>query len=105
MDLFDTYPFRPGSKGSSGTSEAAAKAMAPKAPTLRARCLAEVVGAGAIGRTADEVADRLRHDKCSIRPRLSELLRLGKVRDSGLRRKTAMGAAAVVWIAEEGAGA
>jgi predicted ArsR family transcriptional regulator len=48
------------------------------------------------GMTADQVAERLRLDALSVRPRVSELLRLGLVRRSGERRRTRLGKLAAV---------
>lgn len=92
-DLF-RYPHQPGAQGRD-TSQAAADAIAETAPQLRARALAVVERSN--GLTADEVAGRLGLSILSIRPRLTELSRLGKVRDSGLRRKNASGRNAIVW--------
>jgi len=51
------------------------------------------------GLTADEVAGRLGLSILSIRPRITELARLGKVRDSGERRRNGSGRKAIVWAA------
>jgi predicted ArsR family transcriptional regulator len=94
-DLF-RYPHAPGAQDRD-TSRAAADATAQTAPQLRARALAVVERSN--GLTADEVAGRLGLSILSIRPRLTELSRLGKVRDSGARRRNASGRMAIVWAA------
>ena len=94
-DLF-RYPQHPGAQDRD-TSRDAADAAAVTAPQLRARALAVVERSN--GLTADEVAGRLGLSILSIRPRLTELSRLGKVRDSGARRKNASGKRAIVWAA------
>lgn len=94
-DLF-AYPHAPGAQ-KRDTSRAAADAMTPSAPQLRARALHAVEHSN--GLTADEVAGRLGLSILSIRPRLTELSRLGKVRDSGVRRPNASGKRAIVWAA------
>lgn len=94
-DLF-TYPTHPGAQNRE-TSGAAADAIAPDAATLRARALAVLERSN--GLTADEVAGRLGMSILSIRPRVTELTRLGKVRDSGVRRPNASGKSAIVWMA------
>lgn len=94
-DLF-AYPDAPGFKARD-TSSASAEAMVDTAPILRARCLAALERSN--GLTADEVAGRLGASILSVRPRISELTRLGKVRDSGDRRHNVSGKRAIVWAA------
>lgn len=93
-DLF-RYPSTPGAQDRD-TSRAAADEIAPTAPQLRARALAVVERSN--GLTADEVAGRLGLSILSIRPRLTELAHLGKVRDGGGRRKNKSGRKAIVWV-------
>lgn len=92
-DLF-RYPGGPGAQDRD-TSRAAADAIAPSVGMLRDRALRVVERSN--GLTADEVAGRLGVSILSIRPRMTELSRLGKVRDSGVRRKNASGRHAIVW--------
>lgn len=90
------YPHHPGFK-SRGTSRIAAKSMAPLAPTLRDRVLA-LYAQAPNGLTADEVADKLGLTPFSIRPRVSELARLGALTDTMERRANATsGRIAIVW--------
>lgn len=107
-DLFSQYPDRPGWKRQE-TSALAAEAVADKAPILRARVLREIAAAPA-GLTANEVADRLGWDICSVRPRVTELAdpRHGRKveKRSGpdgrpIRRSTPSGCSALVWFAVE----
>src|SRR3546814_13344411 len=81
-DLF-TYPNAPGAQNRD-TSRAAADHVAERAPVLRARVLAVIERSN--GLTADEAAGRLGVSILSVRPRVTELARLPKVRDSGPRR-------------------
>jgi predicted Rossmann fold nucleotide-binding protein DprA/Smf involved in DNA uptake len=90
------YPYMPGSKERGGTSEAAAQAIAPAASYLRGRVLASLREHPA---TADECASRLDLDILSVRPRLSELSRLGLIVKTGERRANRSGALANVWRA------
>lgn len=88
------YPGVPGYKARD-TAEAAAEAMRPSASTLRAaamRCLRE---SGPL--TADEVASRLGRSVLAMRPRFSELAKLGSIEDSGERRRNTSGKRAIVW--------
>lgn len=92
-DLF-TYPNAPGAQDRD-TSQAAADYIAERAPQLRARVLAVIERSN--GLTADEAAGRLGLSILSVRPRVTELARLQKVRDSGARRRNASGRNAIVW--------
>lgn len=92
-DLFG-YPHTPGAQDRE-TSRDAAQHAAEAAPLLRARALEVLERSN--GLTADEVAGRLGFSILSIRPRITELSRLGKVRDSGVRRRNASGRNAIVW--------
>lgn len=94
-DLF-AYPDAPCFKARDTAAEAA-DAMAETAPILRARCLRVLEHSN--GLTADEVAGRMGASILSIRPRITELTRLGKVRDTGDRRRNASGKRAIVWAA------
>lgn len=94
-DLF-RYPEAPGAQDRD-TSRVAAAEIAATAPQLRAKALAIVERSN--GLTADEVAGRLGLSILSIRPRLTELAHLGKVRDSGARRRNRSGRKAIVWCA------
>jgi hypothetical protein len=92
-----TYPEQPGFK-TNGTSEQAADSVKPRAEILRERCL-EMFRKSPL--TADECAEKLGESVLSIRPRVTELSKLGKVRDTGVRRKNESGRGANVWIATD----
>ena len=94
-DLF-AYPAQPGAQDRD-TSRAAAAEAASTAPILRARALEVLERSN--GLTADQVAARLGLSILSIRPRITELSRLGKIRDCGERRLNASGKKAIVWMA------
>jgi predicted ArsR family transcriptional regulator len=94
-DLF-AYPNAPGAQDR-GTSRAAGEASTAAAPLLRAMALDVLKRSN--GLTADQVAGRLGKSILSIRPRITELARLGKVRDTGDRRPNASGRTAIVWAA------
>ena len=72
LDLLD-YPNWPGFRARD-TSKAAADAMAGKAPTLRDRVLRVIC---TYSPTADEAAEILDESILAIRPRVSELAKLG----------------------------
>ncbi len=90
------YPHQPGARDRDTSSDAAAS-VAPRAETLRARALDEIERSN--GLTADQVAGRLGMSILSIRPRITELARLGMVRDTGERRRNNSGRRAIVWAA------
>lgn len=92
-DLF-AYPHRPGS-AARGTSVAAAAHIAPTAPKLRAQVLDAFTRSK--GMTADECAGKLGLSILTVRPRVTELSRMGKLRDSGTRRPNGSGRNAIVW--------
>ena len=92
---FTAYPNTPGYK-KSGTSKAAADSMREKSPTLR-ECVLYLISDQAM--TADECAAAMGKSLLSIRPRFTELLRLGKIADTGITRKNTSGKQATVWRA------
>jgi len=97
LDLFGKplgYPTDPGFQNTD-TSRDAARAIAPKAETLRGHVLDELRCRGR--GTADEIATRMRVHFMSVRPRLTELARLDLVRDSRIRRRNVSGRFAIVW--------
>jgi predicted ArsR family transcriptional regulator len=93
------YPDAPGFKVA-GPSEQAAEAMGSTTNKMRAAVLAQfAVYRG--GATADEIAKDLNLSILSVRPRVSELKRTGKIKQTGTRRKNESGMTATVWrIAE-----
>lgn len=92
-----TYPLQPGAQGVD-TSIAAAEAMAGSAAILRAQVLA-VLRRWPEGLTADEVAAVMGRDRLAVRPRVTELKRLGQVRDTGQRRRNHSGKSAAIMVA------
>lgn len=82
------------------TSRAAGESMRHRMAALRAQIYCLIQGAGERGLTADEleVLTGLSHQTCSPRP--GELRDLGVIEDSGMRRPTRSGRAAIVWRAK-----
>lgn len=93
-----TYPCEPGHRGTD-TSAAGADFIAPVAARLQAMCFAAIFNAGERGLTGDELAARLGWPKWRVRPRTSELRANGHIADSGARRLSEAGVAAIVWVA------
>ena len=96
-----TYPNAPGFKVS-GPSEQAAEAMGGTANKMRAAVLAQLAQYPG-GATADEIAKDLNLSVLSVRPRVSELNRTGKIKQTGARRKNESGMTARVWRIAPGA--
>jgi hypothetical protein len=93
------YPEGPGFQHRD-TSEDAATEIEERAVTLRAEALMLLRRASAEGLTADEVATQADVTVLAMRPRITELSRLGLVVDSGKRRKNVSGKRAIVWRVE-----
>src|SRR5262245_20532377 len=92
LDFSVHYPQSAGFKGTDTSRSAAESTDAATLRVLVVRCL-DRHGS----QTADEVATRLGIDKLAIRPRCSELRRLGQIVDTGERRINTSGKAAIVW--------
>ena len=95
--MSDLYPHVPGHRDTD-TSREAAESVEGVAGRYRLMVLRAILEAGASGLTTNECADLLDVDKGTVQPRTSELLRLGKIKDSGRRRLNASGRRAIVWI-------
>lgn len=89
-----TYPNHPGAKVS-GASQDAAESIAEHAETLRDRV--DGLFSKHEGLTADECAELLGAEIWSVRPRLSELRRMGRIVETEQRRKNRSGMTATVW--------
>lgn len=68
-----------------------------KAPTIRQKCLAVVKNKNKYGATPDEIADLLNISILSVRPRFSELVLKGCIKDTKKTRRNASGKQAIVW--------
>lgn len=88
------YPHQPGYKARD-TAKLAAQSVSSRAPRLRQLCVDQLLLYGPL--TTDECARNMGVDRLSVRPRFSELAALGKIADSGERRKNESGKSAVVW--------
>lgn len=81
----------------SDTRAEALNSMADRTAVLRDRCLQALSGAAL---TADEIAACIGEGILSIRPRITELRKRGKVVKTTLRRANASGRSAIVWVAK-----
>lgn len=95
FDYRSKYPHIPGSRRTK-TSRAAAKIAVPRVSSLREQVLA-MLKFYETGLTADECAKQMGNSILSIRPRFSELVRLGLIFDTGLTRPNESGLKASVW--------
>lgn len=89
------YPSAPGYKRP-GTSQAAAEAVKPVAKPLRDQVLTLLKIQPL---TADQCADWLGVDRLAIRPRLSELVKMNLIEDTGETRPNKSLVKATVWKA------
>lgn len=87
------YPMTP-SVGQTDTSRLSAEAIAPKVETLREQALAVIRERPS---TADEVAEAINESILNVRPRCTELSKLGLTMDSGLRRKNKFNRSCIVY--------
>jgi len=87
------YPEHPGSKRD-GTSREAGDAIAADAKILRSLVLAALAALGPM--TADEIAAAIGRSILSVRPRCTELRKMGRVVGTRERRKNASGHSAEV---------
>lgn len=95
MSFFTNYPADPGYKTvAPETSKAAAEVMKSRAETLREKCLLVLDSKEC---TADELARILGETVLAVRPRVSELNKMGKIEDAGKRRANESGVKAAVW--------
>lgn len=94
--LFDLDTFQPAYPYAAGCRDTdTSRAAAPvDAATIRAQVLETFRTVGAM--TADECAERMEMSVLTIRPRCTELKRLGHLHDSGKRRPNASGKSAMI---------
>lgn len=97
--MTEVYPYAPGFKVEQPeTSKQAATAVKSRAETLREQVLEKFRLGSA---TADEIAAKLGESVLAIRPRVAELHKQGKLKDTTFRRKNESGHSAVVWQLED----
>ena len=100
-DLFGAprqYPQEPGFKRC-GTSQEAARAIAPLAKGIRGRVLRHFQSHFPAGMTVDEVSRDLKISPFTTRPRVSELHAQGLLEQTVERRANDSGHSATVWRA------
>jgi hypothetical protein len=99
--MADRYPDIPGAKGSDGTSQDAAEAIAPCVSNLRRVAMRSLDRLGEATVLAAIVFAELARE--SLQPRFSELRAMGLVEPTGARRRNPSGkGAAVLRLSEKG---
>ena len=102
MSLFPLFdrprrePIMPPSSNST-TSKEAAKEIEPHVPNLRE--IVYMIYSRPDGATDEQVCIATGLSGNTVRPRRSEILAAGRIKDSGERRKTMSGRNAIVWVA------
>jgi predicted Rossmann fold nucleotide-binding protein DprA/Smf involved in DNA uptake len=93
MPLPLKYPHIPGAQIPK-TSRDAGASIQSHAHTVRQKVLQRLIDRPL---TADECAQTLDESILTVRPRLSELRKMGLIKDSGIRRTNDSGKSAIVW--------
>lgn len=91
-----SYPYSPGSQAVD-TSIEAAELIKAGAETIRKKVFDVIANKGVFGATPDEVADLLALSAFTVRPRVTELYKQGKIERKD-KRKNQSGRAAYVYI-------
>jgi len=91
-----SYPYSAGHK-EDGTSKAAAELIDAGTKTIRKQVFDIIANKGNYGATADEVADLLNLSQFTVRPRVTELYKQGKITRAG-KRKNKSGLNAYVYV-------
>lgn len=89
------YPDSPGFK--EGTTSREAARVVPGAAEGRERVLGAIRASGGAGLTADEAAAAVGRPVLYVRPRVSELFKLGQIVPADARRRNASGLWAKAW--------
>jgi hypothetical protein len=92
----EPYPMRAGSREKGGASEDAARMIDALIAGRQAELLAKFIEAGDRGLTSDEAIEAVGGDPRAYQPRVSELVKLGKIIKTPARRPTKRGATATV---------
>ena len=96
MKVEQSYPLSPGSK-ENGTSLEAAELIKAGAETIRRKVFDVIINKENFGATADEVAELLALSPFTVRPRVTELYKLGNIQRKD-KRKNSSGAMAYVYV-------
>lgn len=99
--MASSYPEHPGSKGSDGTSQEAADAIAPDVPRLKRIALETLARLGEATRLEAVAVSGVTRE--ALGPRFSELRKSGLVESTGERRLNPSGkSAAVIRLTDQG---
>ena len=84
----NSYPFSPGYSKTADTSIEAAELIVAGVKTIRTRVFNVIKNKGSFGATADEVAELLNLSSFTVRPRVTELYKLGDIKRKDKRKNT-----------------
>ena len=99
--MIDRYPHKAGHRGDNETSIQASEELQEHLGRLQASAFGVIAAAGPHGASCDDIAAELDWIVFRVRPRTAELRRMGKIVDSGNRRKGASGRLDIVWCLPE----
>lgn len=92
-----SYPYSAGYK-EHGTSKSAAELIDAGVKTIREQVFGIIANKGNYGATADEVAELLNLSSFTVRPRVTELYKQGKITRADTKRKNKSGLNAYVYV-------
>ena len=95
--MANPYPHHAGHVRNRDTSILASKELQPHLGRLQAAVFNVVADVGHYGATCDDIGSALGWIVFRVRPRTAELRALGKIVDSGKRRKGGSGRLVIVW--------
>ena len=96
-----SYPFSPGYSKTADTSVEAAELIAAGAKTIRIKVFNVIKNKRSFGATADEVAELLNLSSFTVRPRVTELYKLGDIERQDKRKNVSTRSAYVYIVSKK----
>ena len=100
-DLFDVEVNKMHHRNAPDTEREAAEKIAPRVTGLRLKVLSALRDEGETGATGEVITNILGEWLYSVKPRITELARMGLVEDSGRRVMNSRKRREIVWIITE----
>ena len=100
-DLFDVEVNKMHHRNAPDTEREAAEKIAPRVTGLRLKVLSALADKGEIGATGEVITNILGEWLYSVKPRITELARMGLVEDSGRRVMNSRKRREIVWVITE----